>query len=384
MLSSANNGESIAGYHSPRLLVLDDALTDLHEITAPLVSQGYRVVAVPDGGEALQDLSQARPALAVVAHGPTDSPRSVERSVELRNAARKMGIPVLDVVDSDVELSTRLEAIEGIDDWVVRGTSTKELIARVARLIRSQDETPGTTGGRAVDSPIDVEFSAMVVHDLRTPLNVIGLSLRMIEQALPRDDPEVEEDLRFIDENFRQIERMLTQLSDYARQFDPGLKLAVCTFDPRRLVDELVESRASKPGWKGAPVRVDVQKSCPAEVTLDQVRSRMAIEYALINANGSAGDAPIRLTLRGEPRRWIIEVGLDRPPPPSVQSVELQSQSFERLCGCAADRRGMDLAITARICELFGGSARLDVVEGRESTIRIEWPTQIAESSSNA
>jgi len=380
MLASVNRGENGAGHHSPRLLVLEDALTDLHEITAPLVSHGFRVVPVPDSGEALNDLSQARPALAVVAHGRTGSPRSAE----LRNAARKLGIPVLDVVDSDGELSTHLESIEEIDDWVVRGASSTELIARVARLIRTQDEAQGSTGGRPADSPIDIEFSAMVVHDLRTPLNVIGLSLRMIEQALPRDDPEVEEDLRFIDENFRQIERMLTQLSDYARQFDPELELTVSTFDPRRLIEELIESRAARPGWKGVPVHVEVQKSCPAEVTLDQMRARMAIEYALINANGSAGDAPIRLTLRGEPRRWIIEVALDRPPPPSVSSVALQSQSFERLCGCAADRRGMDLAITARISELFEGSARLAVVEGRESTIIIEWPTRIAAASSNA
>jgi len=101
----------------------------------------------------------------------------------------------------------------------------------------------------------------------------------------------------------------------------------------------------------------------------------MAIEYALNNADASAHDEPIRLTLRGGPGRWIIEIAIDRPPPASVNSIVLASQSFERLCGCAADRRGMDLAIAARVSELFGGTARLDAVAGRGTSIVLDWPS---------
>lgn len=38
----------------------------------------------------------------------------------------------------------------------------------------------------------------------------------------------------------------------------------------------------------------------------------------------------------------------------------------------------MDLAIVARISELFGGAARLDVDENRGTTIILDWPTRLA------
>jgi len=46
--------------------------------------------------------------------------------------------------------------------------------------------------------------------------------------------------------------------------------------------------------------------------------------------------------------------------------------------GIEPDRLGLDLAIVARVTELFGGTARLEVEDGRGSTIVLDWPTQIA------
>ena len=109
----------------------------------------------------------------------------------------------------------------------------------MARLLRGRKPVSATAAGAHRGIPVDPRFTSLVVHDLRTPLNVIGLSFRMIEQVLPRDDPEVAEDVRFIEENFRQLERMLSQLGDYSRLSEPGLSLSVSEFSPRRLVEEL-------------------------------------------------------------------------------------------------------------------------------------------------
>jgi signal transduction histidine kinase len=379
MLSSFPWEKGRVGHDSPRLLIFGETLGGTRELVALLEARGHRVVAVDFGGEEVQTLRRLKPALVLVAHGtPTRAGGASGRLAEFRAVARDLGTPILGVVAAGTDLGAWIKEAEDVDDWFVRGSSPDELSARVDRLLlRRPEAPPPVSAPHPAESPIDARFSALVVHDLRTPLNVIGLSLRMIEQVLPREDPEVEEDLRFIYENFRQIERMLSQLSDYARLFDGGLKLSVSEFDPRRLVDELLENRVSRPGLKLSPVRLDVQRTCPPEASLDQVRARMAIEYALINADGAAHDDPIRLTLRGGPHRWIIEVAIDRPPPSSVGSFQLRPQLFERLCGNAAERRGMDLAIAARISDLFGGTARLDVVEGRGTTLILDWPTRI-------
>jgi len=383
MFSPNPRGEDENGveHHSPRLLILDDAApgssASSSEITSFLEARGYQVIALASGDEALQVLRRARPELLILAVGSTGVVGSNGREAEIRTAARDLGIPVLDLVDAGTDPGARIGLSEEADDWFVRVSPPEELAARVARLLRRREPT-SAAATRPAAVPIDTRFSSLVVHDLRTPLNVIGLSLRMIEQVLPRDDPDVEEDLRFIDENFRQIERMLSQLGDYARLFEPGLQLSLSEFNPRRLVDELLENREARSGGKGSPVRLDVQRSCPAEATLDQGRARMAIEYALVNAGAAANDEPIRLTLRGGPQRWIIEVEIDRPPPSSVTSTEIRPQDFERLCGAAAERRGMDLAIAARVSELFGGAARLEAVEGRRTTVILDWPARIA------
>ena len=195
---------------------------------------------------------------------------------------------------------------------------------------------------------------------------------------MPTDDPDVAEDLRFIDENFHVLERMLAQLGDYERLFEPGLNLVLSEFSPSRLADELLETRPSRPAGKPVPVQLEVQKLCPSTVLLDQVRARMALEYALANASAAAGSEPIRMLLRGAPERWIIEINVDRPPPDSVETFDLGSRSFERLCGSAAERRGMDLAIAARVSELFGGTARLQAAAGRGTSIILDWPARYA------
>ena len=322
-----------------------------------------------------------RPIVLILAVSRDRSAGSGRPAAELRAAARNLGIPVLDVLDSGTDLGPASGPSPEADDWVLRGGHADELAVRVARLLRGRKPV-SATATRSAAVPVDTRFTSLVVHDLRTPLNVIGLSFRMIEQVLPRDDPDVAEDVRFIEENFRQLERMLSQLGDYSRLSEPGLSLSVSEFSPRRLVEELLENREARPGGKKPPVRLDVQKTCPEEAVLDQVRARLAIDYALANACAAAHDEPVRLTLRGRPQRWIIEVAIDRPPPSSVESIDLRPHSYERLCGSAAERRGMDLAIAARVSELFGGTARLEAVEGQGTTIILDWPARIAAPSS--
>lgn len=198
----------------------------------------------------------------------------------------------------------------------------------------------------------------------------------MIDQALPRGNPDLEEDLRFVEESFKQIERMLSQLSDYYRLFEPEAPVDSLEFSPERLLSEVVETRSLKAGAKAVPIHVEIQQSCPPEALLDPTRAKQAIQYALGNALAASKVEGVYVTLRGGPDRWVTEFSVKQPPPPSVTSVELRPDLFERLCGTAAERRGMDLAIAARISEMFGGAARLEVDETRGSTIILDWPAR--------
>jgi signal transduction histidine kinase len=104
----------------------------------------------------------------------------------------------------------------------------------------------------------------------------------------------------------------------------------------------------------------------------------MALQHALSNAVTAAGESPVRIELGPDEDRVRIAFVVDRPPPATVQPIALRPDLYERLAGSAAERRGLDLAIAARISELFGGSARLDVVPGQSSTIVLDWPARLS------
>jgi len=375
MLLTMESGGPTATQTSPLLAVLEADPTKWAEIATPLEARGFRLQRFGATAEAISALRSQRPVLLILA--PLSGGSAVSDLVDLRSISRELGIPVLDIVEPGSDLTGLVETHQDADGWIFRTSLSAELTPRV-ELMLHRSARPWTQPVPGL--PKDSRFFPLIVHDLRTPLNVIGLSLRMIDQALPRGNAELEEDFRFVEENFKQIERMLSQLSDYCRLFEPEFSVAAAEFSPERLLAEVVEARAQKAGSKAIPVQVEVQPTCPAGVDLDPIRARLAIQYVLGNAIAAANGAGVRVRLRGEPDRCIAEFGIDLPPPPSVKSTELKPHLFERLCGTAAERRGMDLAIAARVSEMFGGTARLEVVENQGTTVLLDWPVRLAGS----
>lgn len=222
-------------------------------------------------------------------------------------------------------------------------------------------------------------FLSLVVHDLRTPLNVIGLTLGMLE-PLGRKQPEYEEDLRIIRENLHQMERMLAHLSDYCRLGEGPTPLSPAPFDPRRLLADLLDDQAMRGPAGRPPARLEVREGCPDHVELDQARASQALTHALTNATNAADGRPVRVVLDGDPDRLVVRIAVDRPPPASVKSLALRPDGFERLHGTAADRFGLELALAAQVTEAFGGTARLDVDQGEGTTLVFEWPARLREA----
>ena len=364
-------GRPAAADASAHIVLVGGNPASLPQLAALLEQQGHRVSQARDAAHVLSVLRDDPPELVVVDGSAGTSADALSLAVGAR------ALPWLVVLDAPPDPNAWDHKHAVASDWVLRPNLSAELPARAGSLLK---RTRSSAGGPP-RLPADGRFLSLVVHDLRTPLNVIGLSLRMITQSVPKGDPDLDEDLRFVEENFKQIERMLAQLSDYFRLFDGAEPLYITEFSPQTLLGELLENRAAKHGTKGATVRLDVHGTCPRAVALDQGRARLAIQHALSNAVAAAGDGTVVVMLRGEPpERWIIEISTDRPAPASVQPVELRSEAFERLCGTAAERRGMDLAIAARVTELFQGRARLDVRPHGTSLI-FDWPERLPDGA---
>jgi signal transduction histidine kinase len=227
-----------------------------------------------------------------------------------------------------------------------------------------------------MSSLIDPRFLALIVHDLRNPLNVVGLSVRMIEEVVPKGDPELAEDFDILRENLGQIERMLNCLSDFCRLTDGADAPVPRPFDPRRLLSDVVEEQRSRLSARSGVVLLEQSSDAPCEVVLDPHRARQALQHVLANAVNAAGSGPVHVAARGGPDRWIIEVATEGPTGEPAHSVTLQPQNFERLSGNASERRGLELAVAAAVSRQFGGSARLEVDPARETRIVLDWPAR--------
>jgi signal transduction histidine kinase len=372
-------------------MFLDDDPLRAAESGAVLAGLGLGVLPAELNEESAALVRRERPALVVL--GERSGGSMTSELAPLRSVATELGIPLLMVVKDASNPVELVERLGGVDDWLIRANLASELPARVAALLarrKSPRRTASTgsswRGNGTAHMMKGAHLLPLIVHDLRTPLNVISLSLKMIATTMRGDDAELEEDLGYAEENLHQIERMLSLLCDYHRLFESPVPLTPFAFSPKRAVEEMLEAGVGigdSPGNGGnrSQVWVEVMESCPREVALDPTRVRQALEHAMRNTTAAAGGAPVRITLSGRPDRWLIEFAIDAAPPRTVESFALSPDCFVRLCGFAPERRGMDLAIVAKISALFGGSARLEVSENLGTNLLIDWPTSSPQAS---
>jgi len=228
--------------------------------------------------------------------------------------------------------------------------------------------------------PIDGRLLGMIVHDIRNPLNVIGLTVRVIEQMAPLIRAELEEDLGFLRDNASQIEAILALLSDLCRINEENVPHSPYEFNPGRFIEDLLTERAHKGNDKAFPARLEQDSSTPSSVILDPVLARIALLAVLTNA-ASATDFPLQVRTAGNGDRWTISISVEKPPPRTVVSHEVKPDVFQRLIGSPAERRGLDLAIASWISAQFGGTIRLEVVPETKSTIVIDWPVNAGKAA---
>lgn len=227
--------------------------------------------------------------------------------------------------------------------------------------------------------PIDPKLLGTIVHDLRNPLNVIQLSTRMIDQMRGLERANLDEDLAILRQNTHQLELMLQLLGDYCRQYETESLLNSMRFGTERLVLDVIELQRELLG-NGDRNRVIESELCPtapAYLDLDLSRARLALGMALRNALSTSSKATTRIIVEGGGNDVIFQVKVEEAAKGAGHSEDLRADAFERLLPVAAERRGLDLAIAARVSELFGGTARIEFEGAKSSSIVLRWPVAL-------
>ena len=202
------------------ILVADDQAANRELLEELLTAQGSKVITVPDGAPAVEELSKTQVDLVLL---DVMMPRlnGFEACERIKNNPATCLIPVVLVT----ALSDKQDRIEGIragaDDFLTRPVDRIELLTRVRSLLTLKhrtDELQKRTAQLAAANDELEAFSYSVSHDLRAPLrHIYGDAAMLIEEYGPQLVPEAQLRLKRIQEGTQKMGGMIDDLLNLAR-----------------------------------------------------------------------------------------------------------------------------------------------------------------------
>jgi signal transduction histidine kinase/FixJ family two-component response regulator len=219
---------------------------------------------------------------------------------------------------------------------------------------------------RAIRARDDVV--AIVSHDLRNPLSVIGLTMRLMREESGHAPLDM---IARCERAQAQMTRLLDDLLDMTRLDQGTMRLEMKRFELGGLMNELVESQRPLAAARGQRLEVIADADVAIDVDRDRLQQVMAnlignaIKYT---PRGGAIDvrahhAGMRVTVA------ISDTG------PGIDPANLP-HVFERFYQAKTTKEGvgLGLAIAKGIVEAHGGSIAATSVPGRGTTFWFELP----------
>jgi two-component system, sensor histidine kinase and response regulator len=204
--------------HNGDILLVDDHAPNLELMSQVLTHGGYRVRVVSSGERALEAARLQAPE-CVLLDVAMPGMNGFETCRALHDTPKLATVPVIFLTASN-ELHQRLEGFaSGGQDYITKPFQAEEVLARVAthvRLFRAQSELAARNAQLDVArarveqaAVMRARLSAMLIHDLKSPLTVIRCALDLVQ-----GDDEALADAAVA---FEKIENMVQELLELYR-----------------------------------------------------------------------------------------------------------------------------------------------------------------------
>jgi signal transduction histidine kinase len=386
---------------APKILIVDDLPENLMALEASIRDDGYSVHPAASGEEALALLLEHEFALAIL-DVQMPGMNGFELAELLRGMARTKHLPIVFVSAAGRELDYAFKGYENgavdflykpIDAFAVKSKvrvfvdlyqQRLELRRQLGALEEARRRMQALVGELQV-AQVELqhalqmrdEFMSMVVHELRTPLSVLAMEVRVRQHQLAADNAgffATDNLAKMFERDQRQV-RSLTRLIDDmldVSQIQHG-KLSI-----RRgrcdLVDMLQRVVAEISPQSG-DVPIALETGCDTLVgDWDEFRLEQVVVNLLTNALRYGANRPVTIELKPLPGGAQIRVrdqGVGIAP-------EDQARVFEQFVRVGDRRRvnglGLGLYITQQLVQAHGGTISVESRLGEGSTFTVTLP----------
>ena len=217
------------------------------------------------------------------------------------------------------------------------------------------------------------ELASTVAHEVRNPLNAIGMTAQRLRREFlganpagsARDEAELKELLDVLGGETQRINRIVQQFLDYARP--PRLSLREAS------LREMLETAAGALGAKAATRRVTIESDLTGagDAVFDPDQLKQAVDNLLRNAIDASPDGGrVRLEARRGVSDHVIDVVDEGPGIPA----DIVPKIFDLYFTTKADGTGVGLAVTHQIVEAHQGRIEVDSSPGRGTRMRVRIP----------
>jgi signal transduction histidine kinase/CheY-like chemotaxis protein len=223
------------------------------------------------------------------------------------------------------------------------------------------------------------EFLANVSHELRTPLNSILLLSKMLAEPATGLQGEQAKQAGVIHQAGKDLLGLIENILDHSRIEAQETHLHLVWFEPRVLIEELMQLVKPQFAQKGLYLELEVASDAPTHIRSDRDKLSQILKNFLSNAVKftDTGGVLISLDRVGHEECplaiQVADTGIGIP----EAKQQLVFEAFKQADGSTSRRyggTGLGLSISRELAHLLGGMIELQSSEGGGSTFSLFLP----------